>query len=658
MLPRSLRNSILSAGIALLNGLSLLVGPAPAGAVGPATLIKSIGQEIRWSADTGSGIVFGTDGSLNSVGDQLWKSDGTPAGTFQLLSRINADAAPQTIGGMVFFQGCDSTHGCELWKTDGTAAGTMLVKDLNPSGDPANSLDDPVIGNMTVVGGTLFFSTLIGNNWSLWKSDGTTAGTVQLKTLRSGAFDICPFALSNFTAVDNLLYLQVCQEPVPPNVDITGEVWKSDGTTAGTVRVSNLTITDRASLTIPMVPIESTLFLAANTDLWRIDSASATATTVKDFVWIHDIYNMQGTLFAVAEVASSLGLWKSDGTTNGTTQIKIIDTGIANPYGKFLTAMGNTLFFSATDNAHGLELWQSNGTAAGTTLIRDINPGTADSAPEGWNVNGTLFFVADDGTHGRELWKSDGTTPGTTLVRDINPGAANADVSFVWNANGTLLFSASNGTSRQLWKADALNAGATLVQDVTVWNGLTQRGDTLLMSAGTNGDELWQLPLATVRSGAQASGGPATGSTLVATDAQRNGVTISIPAGVAAQPTTFLYTSMSTESTAPPAFTFAGRAFSLDAYQGGAKLNSFSFQKPIVITLTYADADVTGMMEGTLKLYYKSGSGWVDAATSCTPASTYVRDPAHNQVTVAVCHLTEFGLFGTRSQVFLPLIIR
>lgn len=353
-----------------------------------------------------------------------------------------------------------------------------------------------------------------------------------------------------------------------------------------------------------------------------------------------------------------LGLWKSDGTTNGTTPIKTIDTGIANPYGKFLTAMGNALFFSATDNAHGLELWQSDGSAAGTTLIKDINPGTADSAPEGWNVNGTLFFVADDGTHGRELWKSDGTTSGTAFVQDINPGAASADIGFIWNANGTLLVSANNGASKQLWKGDALSASALLVQDIAVWQSLSQRGDTLLVSAGMNGDELWQLPLTAVRSGAEASGGPAIGSTLVSTDAQGNGATISIPAGVAAQPTTFLYTPVSTENTAPPAFTFAGRAFTLDAYQSGAKLNFFSFQKPIVVTLTYADADVAGLSEGTLKLYLKSDNAWVDAATSCTPTSSYTRDPAHNQVTVAVCHLTEFGLFGTRSQVFLPLTIR
>jgi ELWxxDGT repeat protein len=653
------RRAFISVSIALLSALSLLSSPAPIGAAGPTTLIKSIGQGIAWSVDIGGGIVFGTSENSSDIG-QLWKSDGTADGTTQLLPKMDSATTPLVFGGLVFFQGCDATHGCELWKTDGTIADTKLVKDLNPSGDPANELDDPVIGNLTVVNETLYFSTLIGSGWSVWKSDGTAAGTVELKTLRSGRFDRCPFAISNFTAVGNLLFLQVCQEPTPGGLfDFTGEVWKSDGTVAGTVQVPNLTLDDRSNLTKPMVPIGSALYLAANSDLWKIDCASGIASIVKDFAGVYDIYDMHGTLLAVAEDASGLGLWKSNGTSAGTVLIKSIDAGVTQPYGKIMAVLGDTVFFSATDNAHGLELWKSDGTGPGTLLIKDINPDSGDSITGRWQeVNGTLFFSADDGSHGEELWKTDGTALGTTLVQDINPGGVSSGVSFIWNANGTLLFSAFDGVSQKLWKADALSPGAALVQDFMVGEGLSQRGDTLLLSAGQGNDELWQLPLTAVRSGAQASAGPAIGSTLVSTNPQGNGATILIPPGAATQSTTFVYTPITTETTMPPAFTFAGHAFTLDAYQGGVKLDSFSFQKPITVTLTYADADVAGLAEGTLKLYHKSGGEWVDAATSCTPASTYMRDSAQNQVTLAVCHLTEFGLFGSRSQVYVPLTVR
>src|SRR6185295_10658417 len=47
-------------------------------------------------------------------------------------------------GGTLFFTASDAATGNELWKSDGTAAGTMLVKDINPgaaSSGPASLTD-------------------------------------------------------------------------------------------------------------------------------------------------------------------------------------------------------------------------------------------------------------------------------------------------------------------------------------------------------------------------------------------------------------------------------------------------------------------------------------------------------------------------------------
>ena len=41
-------------------------------------------------------------------------------------------ASLTNVGGTLFFSADDGTHGSELWKSDGTAAGTVLVKDINP----------------------------------------------------------------------------------------------------------------------------------------------------------------------------------------------------------------------------------------------------------------------------------------------------------------------------------------------------------------------------------------------------------------------------------------------------------------------------------------------------------------------------------------------
>jgi ELWxxDGT repeat protein len=56
------------------------------------------------------------------------------------------------VNGVLFFAANDGTAGTELWRSDGTAAGTTLVKDIRPGG--AGSAP----ANLTNVNGTLFFA--------------------------------------------------------------------------------------------------------------------------------------------------------------------------------------------------------------------------------------------------------------------------------------------------------------------------------------------------------------------------------------------------------------------------------------------------------------------------------------------------------------------
>ena len=56
------------------------------------------------------------------------------------------------VNGTLFFTANDGTHGYELWKSDGTAAGTVMVKDI----DPGSVGSTP--NHLTAVGSTLFFS--------------------------------------------------------------------------------------------------------------------------------------------------------------------------------------------------------------------------------------------------------------------------------------------------------------------------------------------------------------------------------------------------------------------------------------------------------------------------------------------------------------------
>jgi ELWxxDGT repeat protein len=300
------------------------------------------------------------------------------------------------------------------------------------------------------------------------------------------------------------------------------ELWMSDGTEAGTVLVKDINpgSSDSIPYTPAMAAVNGTLFFSANSpkigfELWKSDGTANGTVLVKDInpatgygaisSYPHDLTAVGNTLFfSATDGASGVELWKSDGTANGTVLVKDIFPGGFSSSPNYLTAVGNTLFFVAIDPTHGQELWKSDGTADGTVLVKDINPGPFNSYIRYMtNVNGTLFFTANDGFHGTELWKSDGTDAGTNLVKDIWPGINGSFPRNLTNVNGTLFFSADDSIhGSELWKSDGTSDGTVLVKDInpgsassgayaTKWANVN---GTLFFIAndGQHGVELWK----------------------------------------------------------------------------------------------------------------------------------------------------------------------
>jgi ELWxxDGT repeat protein len=50
----------------------------------------------------------------------------------ELSARLDGSPSYATLGGTFFFAASRGSEGTELWRSDGTEAGTLLVKDLEP----------------------------------------------------------------------------------------------------------------------------------------------------------------------------------------------------------------------------------------------------------------------------------------------------------------------------------------------------------------------------------------------------------------------------------------------------------------------------------------------------------------------------------------------
>jgi ELWxxDGT repeat protein len=447
----------------------------------------------------GSTLFFVADDGTS--GRELWKTNGTPAGTVRVkdIRSGNVGSNPTgftQVGGTLYFVANDGTSGSELWKTDGTLAGTVRVKDINPRQN-APGWEGP--GDLTNLNGTLYFFAYDGTGHDLWKSDGTEAGTVRVKDMYPDprSFDIFNSGLTN---VNGTLYFG-------GDDGLSGmELWKSDGTEAGTVLVKDINIGSGRSFPGGFSPIGDAIYFSAYTsddpnDLngvsgaWKTDGTEAGTVLVKEFgedAAAGGYTELNGLVyFTSSHALSSSALWKTDGTEAGTIRLKSFPwlgiTGLRN--------LSGTLYFGANDVQSGSGLWKSDGTETGTVLVKDMIHG-GDSGPGGFtNVDGTVYFRANDGTHGIELWKTDGTEAGTVLVKDFNPGSARGFEGTIVAALGKLFVVANSPQhGYELWVANLseppvtgdYNANGTVdAADYVVWRK-TLGSNTDLRANGDN----------------------------------------------------------------------------------------------------------------------------------------------------------------------------
>ncbi|MGO3741954.1 hypothetical protein [Kerstersia sp.] len=113
-------------------------------------------------------------------------------------------------------------------------------------------------------------------------------------------------------------------------------------------------------------------------------------------------------------------LWRTDGTTDGTTRVSLPVGANSTSYSHIesMTALQDgRILFPATTEKHGQELWISDGTESGTRLLHDINPDNQrqDEKERGsWPRefvragNWVYFSAREGGGQPASLWRSNG----------------------------------------------------------------------------------------------------------------------------------------------------------------------------------------------------------------------------------------------------------
>lgn len=495
------------------------------------TLAGTIPLSSTITSTTGGVVLNGKfifAGNATATGLEIYISDGTVTGT-KLLKDIvpgttgsDLDGDFAILGNYVYFTAVTAAEGRELWRTDGTPANTTIVKDIVAGPTSSFSKDS---SELTSTGTYLLFDVkTAADGIELWRSDGTSTGTILLKDIYPGTGSSYP---TNFFPYKNNLVFFAATDPAHGN-----EIWTTDGTAAKTVLLKDINPGPDSSTYISIslglgfsypFPLFSSfhifnnrLFFMANdgvhgSAIWVTDGTANntsflkvlnTDTTAFDFFSILDAINLPGKfIFPFSNGTDRYELWQSDGTTNGTVLFKAFSpsTNKVPPfiYLNFSFNQGtNTItyplfngnFFFSASSAEGNELWMSDGTLANTKIVKDINAGAPDGIT---NIGGYiytkqgLYFAANDGPQGNELWKTDGTTAGTVLVKDIFPGTGDSDPELGLIVSSKILFTATDGDDpdhRDLFVVDGVfNALPIKLLDFTV----TPKGADALLQWST-----------------------------------------------------------------------------------------------------------------------------------------------------------------------------
>lgn len=429
---------------------------------------------------------------------ELWRSDGTQTGTFRLREyrRTLIDETWAVADGYLMLAEDDGNE-TRLFRSDGTPGGTFDVVTL-PQGQPYLASRGAEVGIFDRQGG-------------FWISDGTPGGTTQLIDLSLGSGALRPLVstseryfflasqnggptqlwstegatvlpVTSFSSAVSIDSLVVGESEAYLTVSTTSGrvVWRSDGSFSGTrtltpTNVRGTGFAEGQFVELPGGVVFSGTEVGNSTRrLFASDGTPAGTSRLSDELIVGiEPWVRVGDRVVVEGLHPSDGfqLWTTDGNPAGT--LLLLDHCAA---GESCLGQNHALapgldgvVFASETAADGFELWTSDATPQGARRVTDFveeDPLPAHFEPDPWLVADadTLVFAADAAGLGQELWQTNGAPGSTTLVADVAPADAASSIRELGTLGGRLLFTACDGDQLGLWSTGGSEADTQLLQ--------------------------------------------------------------------------------------------------------------------------------------------------------------------------------------------------
>ncbi len=244
----------------------------------------------------------------------------------------------------------------------------------------------------------------------------------------------------------------------------------TDGTEAGVSVVKQIDSIQHYPSLRHLTMINNLLVFNNFHQLWKSDGTTTGTSLIKK-ITISAANNvvMNNKIYFAGDTTNSNPvkdqLWQTDRTSIGTRLVKAINPS-GGSYISNMTVCGGKIYFSAyvVEGSYAVP-WVSDGTAAGIMKLKEIASQYGANSSGFTAYNDKVYFSAIDNASGLQLWVTDGTTAATSKVTNINPGDIGLSPGTFTPFNSKLfLMGLDKGSLYQLWSTDGTTTGTIAVK--------------------------------------------------------------------------------------------------------------------------------------------------------------------------------------------------